>query len=659
MTEKKQNNNHSWHERLSHAGVLRILRRNVILQASLAILTIVLTILLVFSLTAAWYTNVVQTGGLGFKAEEWKFDGEIELLSHTNITASPGDQGVIPLRITNDGDHIVAASATVNQSGLDEDMKKRLYFYVDTSMTRNGETMDRVYISEKSSYTYTIFPHSALELSETVQNGPLIKWMWVYDVLGYYVWGQRTEDAVVPSDYIRPVEYSYDPTTTTFDENGKLTTVDGSMSVATFLEELTATDGYEGRIASGTQSIGGYYPVDVNESGYGVWLYLCDYDEIQRNMTYDTSVGSDATQTYVATVTVTGANSREDSLPVSSVEELQAALASPTVGIIQLSDDLELTETLTMSGGSATIDLNGKTLSVGDGVQKIVTLSQGAKLSLENGTLEGSGLTDDHTAVTVKESHLTMNDVTVSNVGTGVRVEEAAEGSTVYISGCTITADQQAIWFYDRTAEAASRTRVEIHDSTITGNQYAGILCSGNYSSTDLLVSGCTVTGYYTSIYHPQRDSTMTIENNCVLTGNTGLVIKGGSVMVSDSSVHGTLENGDIPKAEGSGWSDTGDGIYLDASYAENNADWATSVTVINSTVTSDYAYAVRMFESTAQNAALTVQSGTYTSFAMKKNIPNDFAVATYMAPYAGTNQVTVSDDDSMTCIVSEATATP
>jgi hypothetical protein len=99
MTEKNRKNNHSWHERLGHAGVLRVLRRNVILQAALALLTIALTIVLVFSLTAAWYTNVVRTGGLGFQAEAWEFDGEIQLLNQNTIAASPGDEGVISLRI--------------------------------------------------------------------------------------------------------------------------------------------------------------------------------------------------------------------------------------------------------------------------------------------------------------------------------------------------------------------------------------------------------------------------------------------------------------------------------------------------------------------------------------------------------------------------------
>ena len=274
MTEKNRKNNNSWHDRLSRAGVLRILRRNVLLQASLAVITVVLTIVLIFSLTVAWYTNVVQTGGLSFEAEKWEFDGQIELLNSETVSAMPGDGGIIPIRVTNAGDHIVAASATVNKNGMEEEMRKRFYFYVDTQTDKNSETVERIYISGMSSYTYTIYPHSELLLSDTVQNGPLIKWMWVYDVLGYYVWGQNVNGEVSPMDYIRPIEYDYDPITTTFDAAGNLLTVDGVTSVSEFIAELTASDGYAGTLDltdPSVAAVNGYYPVAVNGDG----TYIC------------------------------------------------------------------------------------------------------------------------------------------------------------------------------------------------------------------------------------------------------------------------------------------------------------------------------------------------------------------------------------------------
>lgn len=672
MTEKNRKNNNSWHERLSHAGVLRILRRNVLLQASLAIITVVLTIVLIFSLTVAWYTNVVQTGGLSFEAEKWNFDGKIELLTEQQISATPGGEGIIPLRVTNQGDHIVAASATVNKNGMEEEMRKRLYFYVDTQVNRNSETVERAYISGLSSYTYTIYPHSELLLSDTRQNAPLIKWMWVYDVLGYYVWGQNEDGVIKPSDYIRPVEYAYDPTTTTFDSEGNLLTVDGQKSVATFVAELTKADGYKGALnlddptsPDYVTAVGGYYPISVNSDGYGVWLHLCTEDEIQTNMAYDTAIGSESnTKTYTATVTVTGQNSRGDARPVTSVQELQEALTDPTAGVIQLQENLELTQPLQMAGGTAAIDLNGKTLSVDASIEKIVTLTSGAKLSVENGTIRGAGETDAHAAVTMGGAHLIMNRVTLENVGTGIRIEDnnATDdtASTVYLTECTLLTKQQALWVYGNVDGQKTRTRIVVEDSTLDGAGYAGILCSGNYGGIDMMVSDSDVSGYYTAIYHPQGDSTLTVSNQSTLTGGTGLVVKGGTVTVTDSTVHGTMEDVSDPAYSGSGWTDTGDGIYLEANYAANNADWTVSVTVTNSTVTSDFSQAVRKFDANVENATIKVQSGTFTSYARAETLPDGFINATtnikeYLAD--GDN-ATVNAENDRTCTVTSTTVT-
>lgn len=672
MTEKNRKNNNSWHERLSHAGVLRILRRNVLLQASLAIITVVLTIVLIFSLTVAWYTNVVQTGGLSFEAEKWNFDGKIELLTEQNISASPGDQGIIPLRVTNQGDHIVAASATVNKNGMEEEMRKRLYFYVDTQVERNSEKVERAYISGLSSYTYTIYPHSELLLSDTRQNAPLIKWMWVYDVLGYYVWGQNEDGVIKPDDYIRPVEYAYDPTTTTFDSEGNLLTVDGQKSVATFVAELTKADGYKGALnlddptsPDYVTAVGGYYPISVNDDGYGVWLHLCTEDEIRANMAYDTAIGSENnTKTYTATVTVTGQNSRGDARPVTSVQELQEALTDPTAGVIRLQENLELTQPLQMAGCTAAIDLNGKTLSVGDGVNRVATLTEGAKLSIENGEIQGSASTNNMIAVHMTGAHLTVNNVTMTNVDTGVRVEDhkasLGTSSTIYINKSTIAADLYGVHVYGNQNASQTRTQVVIQDSAVTGAGYAGILYNGSYGGIDTVVSNTEVKGLYAAIYHPQGDSTLTVSNQSTLTGGTGLVVKGGTVTVTDSTVHGTMKEVSAPAYSSSGWTDTGDGIYLEANYAANNTDWTVSVTVTNSTVTSDFSRAVRKYASDVENATIKVQSGTFTSYAQAGTLPDGFInAATNIKEYlADGDNATVNAENDRTCTVTSTNAT-
>ncbi|MDO4651150.1 MAG: hypothetical protein Q4B26_21125, partial [Eubacteriales bacterium] len=167
---------------------LQVVQKNITRQAILAGLTVVLTIVILFAMTSAWYTNIVQTSGLVFEAESWGFDGEIKVGNDPDkpIMASPGEQGLVPVVVNNKSDSISAISINVSKNTMDEEMKKRLYLYVDTHMNRDGETMERVYLNNYESYTYTVFSKSNLTLTEEVSNAPQLKWQWVYDVLGYY-----------------------------------------------------------------------------------------------------------------------------------------------------------------------------------------------------------------------------------------------------------------------------------------------------------------------------------------------------------------------------------------------------------------------------------------------------------------------------------------
>ena len=71
-----------------------------------------------------------------------------------------------------------------------------------------------------------------------------------------------------------------------------------------------------------TDAVGSYYPVDVDASGYGVWAYLCNYNEIQQNTEYDTELGSGEVviNNFTAKATIYAQNSR-----VETIEELASA----------------------------------------------------------------------------------------------------------------------------------------------------------------------------------------------------------------------------------------------------------------------------------------------------------------------------------------------
>ena len=47
-------------------AALQKIRRRIYARAALAVMTVLMTVVIIFGMTAAWYTNVVQTGGLIF-----------------------------------------------------------------------------------------------------------------------------------------------------------------------------------------------------------------------------------------------------------------------------------------------------------------------------------------------------------------------------------------------------------------------------------------------------------------------------------------------------------------------------------------------------------------------------------------------------------------
>ena len=131
-------------------------------QAVLAMLVIVVTVVLLFAAATAWYTNVVHTGGLMFEVASWGFSGEVTS-ENPPIKAAPGDSGDVYLKVENSGESAVTASVTIAKN-MEEIMQKRLYFYADTPMVRNGEQMERVYINSLESYDYNIFAYNTLVL---------------------------------------------------------------------------------------------------------------------------------------------------------------------------------------------------------------------------------------------------------------------------------------------------------------------------------------------------------------------------------------------------------------------------------------------------------------------------------------------------------------
>lgn len=591
---------------------LSVLQKNILFRASFAFLAIAILIAMVFSLATAWYTNVVQSAGLTFQAQNWNFDGQIDI-SDQGIMAAPGDEGVVSLTLKNNSNDMILASVSVSKAGMSQEMQQRLYFFVETENTRNGETQDRVWVSADGGYTYTVYPNSELNLTENTAGGPKLKWMWTYDVLGYYVRGTQNGSGVVVSEYIRPIEYNYDPVKTTF-SGDRLVTVDGVTTVSDFLKELTESDGYEGVLDETVEPIGnGYYPIEIDDSGYGVWLYMCTYSDIRRNQEYDAQLAANGLENCTASIIVTGWNSREEAVIVNSEDEFRSVIADSSASMVKLSGDIALTSSLAVSGGqNVFIDLNQHTLS--SSANTALSATEGSTIVLQNGQLVGDPQNGGQTGIVAKGANVTLNNMTVSDMGWGgIRIDDdlAADNnaSVVRVVNSTVNGSPYGFVIYGKSKDDQS-TVVIVEGSHIEGTNM-GLVGNGSTSGSDVTVTDSTLIGGQMGIYHPQKNSKMSLYGCTIIgTNGNGINIKGGDVIITDCTIIGEGPGKD-PELTSSGSSLTGDGIYM-----ETNYEWPISVVISgdNTVVKSNNALAVRKYKANASNGTIRISGGTYST---------------------------------------------
>ena len=665
---------------------LNKVQKNITRQAVLAGLTVVLTIVILFAMTSAWYTNIVQTSGLVFEAESWGFDGEIKVGSETPILASPGDGGVVHLEVQNTSQNVSAISVNVSKIGMIDEMQQRLFLYVDTHMNRDGETMDRVYLNSQEGYTYTVFANGNLTLTETVSNAPQLKWHWVYDVLGYYVLAQSTEiegvDVTRVQEYLRPIEYNYDEATTVLkggtlssviveepeeaEENGEsaqaaengedpeaakpteavepiameLTTVDGTRSPETFLRELSKTDGYAGTIDTTKVTDDGYYPVAVDEeTGYGVYAYLCNYAEIQEATKFDTYLGELAYKkkadpdnltadqekllTFEATLTISAQKNESTAVNVTTLDSLQKAITEYKADVIQLSDNIGIPagQSLVVPENTRVmLDLNGKTITSES--DRAIDGKPGSSLTILNGDLKGPGDGVKSYGVYTTGAEVVMSSVDVTGFRYGIylgdNVADNPMDSRVHMVGCTVDAEYYAVFINGNGAQSAQKTQLLIENCTLTsGGMVLTSNGSGDRAGTDIQIVDSTITAHETGenearghgIYHPQKNSTMRIVNSTV-SGYCGVVIKGGHVSIENSKIEGTgaYQEAELSK---SGFTDTGDAVYVETGFGYDILlEISGKDTVLSHKA--KQSKSLQVFQPDATNVAVRIYSGTF-----------------------------------------------
>ncbi len=590
-------------------------------QALFALAALATLGVLLYSLTTAWYTNVAETTELVFETESWGFEGQVKALD-TGLLLAPGQSACAALSVTNDGEQINQITVTVDKSTMPEELQKRIYFYVPAAAKKSDKTADRVYLSTYGGYSYRVMPKSTLLLTADSAADAPVRCEWVYDVLGYYVYGtldenkqlitaekiaaSKRKDVEAPV-YIRPVEYDYDKA---IFQDDKLLTV-GEVKVEDFVKELLAADGYKN--ADTTTKVGDYYAVNTTGTSgteqTGLWLYLCTQTEIDAATELDTCIGTyrylleqkdeqgnaiplTEEQEYKdvaalldgakATIQIAGQNLRTSIADVTAAESLTAALKRGES--VRLAGDMTLEEAVTIPADKdVIIDLNGKQLTTAVVGQPVLESAPGSSITVLNGTIDG-GSRD--TAVQLVGSSAAFSGVTIQGrllIDDKNESNENGTVSVVRLSNCTLKTvgdEQVGVHVFGNGAASSSRTVLLVEDCTIEST-FAGILGNGSDDcyGTDIQVLNSTVKGKYAGIYQPQRGSRLLVQNSTV-EGMTGIAVKGGTVTIRNCIVNGTAEKGFLPtedqvKASRNGWLDTGAGVYVEANY-----DWADEITL-------------------------------------------------------------------------------
>ncbi len=617
--------------------VLAKLRSRIFTQAGLAVLTVALTVVLIVGMTAAWYNNIVTTGGLIFEVQKWGIDVNAQIKTD-RIVAYPGREGIISFEVNNPGTDILGVQVSTTKNGMDSQMQKRIFFYVDAQQTINGETLQRTWLNSLNGYEYTLLGMQTLSVSEQYYNDVPIRWCWVDHVLGYYVRATVNTDnsAITILEYLQPVEY--DSAKVKFDtETGNVSEIDG-VALIDYLAALTENDGYTGAIVKNddsgttpsavtyttvtdaTTTENGtftepepdtyYFIQNTDTAGEGIYLCLYDHDEITAANAYDAELNRQAGEledkgevpmSYPAQFTVyADAISADSATMVSTVEELQNALISGAGGLITLGADITVSEPITTAGNTELIlNLNGKKLETST-AQTAIRVEEGSTLTVYNGSLTG-GDSSGH-AIESVGANVTLSNVNVSGYVMGVRISDhnstTGRDSTVRLVSCTFNTDDCPVFIRGNGEASEQNTKLIIEGCTLRSKD-AVLFGNGspNQAGTDIQIIDSTLESYElatAAIYHPQ-EGTLNIVGSTII-GHTGICVKGGTVVVANSDITGN--GGKLEEAAylDNGFAATGDAIFIEAYYCGRYGQKIHVEIDSESTLTSSAAEQLRLY---------------------------------------------------------------
>lgn len=613
---KKNNSNSQTKEELNLA--LQQSKANIRNQAGMAIIAVAVTVVLCFAMTVAWYSNILHTSDLTFKAESWefKFEGNVSINKDGNIMAAPGDSGVIPLSVANISDktNVLGSKTDVTTIGVNVNIDKtmmatmapRIYFYVEKPYKQANEVVERQYLSTQDTYQYTIYPGKTLKLTEEYSNDYPLKWEWVDQVLGYYVRGYYESNGSISNpEYLMPIVY--DTNKAIYDEDGNLISIDGVEVDKWLIDNYLSKDGFNGKKLS---TVGkNYYYVGPN-----VYLYVCNQKEIEANNKLDSTLHKlEEPEAYPAKIVLTGVKADGNSKTIYATSELISEINNGHQ-VLEIESDITVSKDIIIEDGTdVMIDLNGNTVTL-DG---IIEAQKGSSIGFMNGEITTTKA--NATLMNVTNAEVYFDNLKINNFYAGIEVYDSAseEDSHIYMSQCDITTDNSVVWLRGNGEKSPRKTTLVIDSCKLTSKSYVPVGGNGTQSifGTDIQIMSSTLKGYHTGIFHPMSNSTLYVKNSTI-TGNTGIVIKGGNAIIEDSTVTGIFREDD-PQYFVSGFASTGDGIYVEDNYAIDNEQTIDLVIKGNNTnilSTIEEGLAIRVYKGEGNTVAVGVHGGIYSS---------------------------------------------
>ena len=227
--------------------------------------------------------------------------------------------------------------------------------------------------------------------------------------------------------------------------------------------------------------------------------------------------------------------------------------------------------------------------------------------------LNGQTLTVPNINLTVKDYKLTISDSSDEKTGmlksTYAKVQFfylVGNGELVINGGTIYSTNIDAIILREN-------AKLTVNGGTVKSDAGYAIVSNGTYNVTMTINDGTFISnsGNTAAIYKPDM-GTLTIEKG-TFTGPSALVIKGGNTVIKGGTFTATGEASEPESATESGYSPTGDAIYIEDSY---DSDHNVTVVIKDGTFTSDNGYALASrFSNTAEGcvgAAVTIEGGQF-----------------------------------------------